>query len=136
MKCWHDQLNWTPLWKELWPWYYIALQNRNHEMLASSTEMNTIMKGTLIMILDYFVKKNLWNAAIINWNEQHYERNFNYDIKLPYKKELMNCWHDQLKWTLLWKELWLWYYVTWDKRLTSQKEKTIGFLGSCIYHFY
>ena len=50
MKCWHDQLKLTPLWKELWLWYMITLQKRTHEMLAWSTEMNTILKGTLTMI--------------------------------------------------------------------------------------
>ena len=50
MKCWHDQLKLTPLWKELWLWYMITLQKRPHEMLAWSTEMNTILKGTLTMI--------------------------------------------------------------------------------------
>ena len=80
------------------------------------------------------------------------------------KKELMKWWHNQLKWTPLWNKLWQRYYVTLKKkanemlvwstemnaimegtltkilgvlrqRLTSQKE-TVGFLASCVYHFY
>ena len=101
-------------------------------MLASSTEMSTIMKENLTMILDYLVIKNPWNAGMINWNEHyyernsdydirlpcrrepmkadminwnehHYQRNFDYDIRLPCKREPMKCWHDQLEWTVLWK---------------------------------
>ena len=47
-------------------------------MLEWSTEMNTVMKGTLTMILDYVVKENPLNAGMINWNEHYYEKNLRY----------------------------------------------------------
>ena len=57
MRCWHDQLKWAPLWNELWLRYKVTLLKRTHEMLAWSTEMNTIMKGILTKILGHLGQK-------------------------------------------------------------------------------